>query len=74
MECRQDKSKHNQTNDSQNIANRSIFGGIFDEAMLLGAKGLILIIIISGFAVTVLSVISKFTGLLDVISQELPDY
>ncbi len=49
-------------------------GGIFDEAMLLGAKGLILIIIITGFAITVLSVISKFSGLMEIITQELPDY
>ncbi len=49
-------------------------GGIFDEAMLLGAKGLILIIIIAGFAVSVLSVISKFTSLIETLTQELPDY
>ena len=56
------------------IKEKGRLGGIFDEAMLLGAKGLILIIIIAGFAVSVLSVISKFTTLLETITQELPDY
>lgn len=56
------------------IKEKDRMGGIFDEAMLLGAKGLILIIIIAGFAVSVLSVISKFTALIETITQELPDY
>ncbi len=56
------------------IKEKNKLGGIFDEAMLLGAKGLILIIIIAGFAVSVLSVISKFTALIETITQELPDY
>jgi hypothetical protein len=47
-------------------------GGIFDEAMLLGAKGIILVIILSGFIVSILSIISNFTTFLDKISNTIP--
>lgn len=47
-------------------------GGIFDEAMLLGAKGIILVIILSGFIVSILSIIGNFTDFLDKISNTIP--
>ncbi|OLS25707.1 MAG: hypothetical protein HeimC2_17610 [Candidatus Heimdallarchaeota archaeon LC_2] len=47
-------------------------GGIFDEAMLLGAKGIILVIILSGFIVSILSIITNFTDFLEKISNTIP--
>ena len=47
-------------------------GGIFDEAMLLGAKGIILVIILSGFIVSILSIITNFTDFLEQISNTIP--
>ncbi|MFV2014898.1 MAG: hypothetical protein ACC656_05700 [Candidatus Heimdallarchaeota archaeon] len=47
-------------------------GGIFDEAMLLGAKGIILVIILSGFIISIISIISNFTAFLDKISNTIP--
>lgn len=47
-------------------------GGIFDEAMLLGAKGLILILILAALSISIISILDRFSSYLQSLASELP--
>ena len=48
-------------------------GSIFDEALLLGAKGLLLLIIIAGFSIAIIPIIDKITAALQNLSNTVPN-
>lgn len=52
--------------------NKNRKGGIFDEAWLLAVKGLILIIIISQFVISILSNLDKLTSYIDSLTDSTP--